>query len=136
MTSFLSNGNVLISITMQVTALIDQHNCSSSARRLTTTPTAAWVASRGIKHLRKDPNMDTKELKKQLQDDHKCEIHYDTVWKGRQIAMKELFGSWEESFQMLYNWRAEVLKHSPNSVIEIDIKMVDGKVHFHRFFCA
>jgi len=50
--------------------------------------------------------------------------------------MKELFGSWEESFQMLYNWRAEVLKHSPNNVIEIDIKMVDGKVHFHRFFCA
>ena len=92
----MSNGNVLISVTMQVTALIDQHNCSSSARRLTTTPTAAWVASRGIKHLRKDPNMGPKELKKQLQDDHKCEIHYDIVCKGRQIAMKELFGSWEE----------------------------------------
>ena len=79
----MSHGNVLISVTMQVTALIDQHNYSSSARRLTTTPTDAWVASRGIKHLRKDPNMGIKELKKQLQDDHKCEIHYDTVWKGR-----------------------------------------------------
>ena len=40
--------------------------------------------------------MGPKELKKQLQDDHKCEIHYDIVCKGRQIAMKELFGSWEE----------------------------------------
>jgi len=81
---------------MHVTTLIAQHNCSSSARRFTTTPTVAWVASRGIKHLRKDPNMGPKELKKQLQDDHKCEIHYDIVCKGRQIAMKELFGSWEE----------------------------------------
>jgi len=68
---------------MQVIALIDQHNCSSSARRLITTPIVAWVASMDIKHLKKDPNMGPKELKKQLQDDHKCEIHYDTVWKGR-----------------------------------------------------
>ena len=59
----MSHGNVLISVIMQVTALIAQHNCSSSARRLTTTPTAAWVASRGIKRLRKDPNMGPKELK-------------------------------------------------------------------------
>jgi hypothetical protein len=41
MTFFLSYGNVLISVIMQVTALIAQHNCSSSTRRLTTTPTAA-----------------------------------------------------------------------------------------------
>jgi hypothetical protein len=35
----------LICVIMQVTTLIDQHNCSSSARRLTTTPTAGWVVS-------------------------------------------------------------------------------------------
>jgi hypothetical protein len=28
------------------------------------------------------------------------------------------------------------MKRSPDSVIEIDIKLVDGKVSFHRFFCA
>jgi hypothetical protein len=65
-----------------------------------------------------------------------CEIHYDTVCKGRQLAIKELHGSWEESFQMLFNWRAEVLSRSPGSVIEIDIKEVDGKIYFHTFFCA
>jgi len=37
---------------------------------------------------------------------------------------------------MLFSWRAEVLKRSPGSVIEIDLKKVDGKVYFHRFFCA
>jgi len=35
---------------------------------------------------------------------------------------------------MLFSWRAEVLKRSPGSVIEIDLKEVDGKVYFHRFF--
>jgi len=37
---------------------------------------------------------------------------------------------------MLFSWRAEVLKRSPGSVIEIDLKEVDGKVYFHRFLCA
>jgi len=57
--------------------------CTSSARRQTTTPTAAWVASRGINHLRKNPNTGPKDLKKKMQKDHKCEIHYDTVWTNQ-----------------------------------------------------
>ena len=78
--------------------------------------------------------MGPKELRKRLEEKYKCEIHYDMVWKGRQLAIKELHGSWEESFQMLFNWRAEVLSRSPGSVIEIDIKEIDGKIYFHRFF--
>jgi len=31
--------------------------------------------------------MGPKDLKKKLEEDHKCEIHYDTIWKGRQIAI-------------------------------------------------
>ena len=78
--------------------------------------------------------MGPKELQKKLQEKHKCEIHYDTVARGRNIALRQIFSSWEESFQMLFNWRVEVLKRSPDSVIEIDLKEVDGKVYFHRFF--
>jgi hypothetical protein len=121
---------------LQVTVLIEEHTCTSSARRITMTPTSAWVASKVIHLLKKESNMGPKELRKRLEQKYKCEIHYDTVWKGRQLAIKELHGSWEESFQMLFNWRAEVLSRSPGSVIEIDIKEVDGKIYFHRFFCA
>ncbi len=78
--------------------LTAKHTCTSSARRKTTTPTSTWVASKAIHHLRKNPSTGTKELQKKLQDEHKCVIHYDTVWKGRQKAMKELYGSWEERF--------------------------------------
>jgi hypothetical protein len=114
--------------------LISLHTCFSSARRKTTTPTCGWVASKAIHYLKKNPNMGPKELQEELQDKHKCEIHYDTVQRVRNIALREIFGSWEESFQMLFNWRAEVLKRSPSSAIKIGLKEVDGKVYFHRFF--
>jgi hypothetical protein len=122
--------------TLQVTKIIDKHTCTSSARRKTTTPTSAWVASKAIHHLRKKITMGPKDLREVLQDEHKCVIHYDTVWKGRKIALQELYGNWEESFQMLFNWRAEVVRRSPGSVVEIGLQMVDDKLYFHRFFCA
>ncbi|XP_062201788.1 uncharacterized protein LOC133904333 [Phragmites australis] len=122
--------------TIMVTVVMDGHTCTSSSRRKTTTPTSAWVADKAIPILRKSPNMGAKELQSRLQDDHKCTIAYDTVWKGKEKALQELYGSWEESFQQLYNWKVEVLKRSPSSVIEIDTKEVDGRVYFHRFFCA
>ena len=92
------------------------------------------MASKAIHHLRKNTNIGTKALQELLKDEHKCQIHYDTIWKGRKMAMQELFGTWEQSFQILFNWRAEVLQRSPRSVIEIDIKKVDGKFYFHIFF--
>nr|XP_015641000.1 uncharacterized protein LOC4341169 isoform X2 [Oryza sativa Japonica Group] len=122
--------------TVMVTKFTNYHTCTSSGRRKTTTPTSAWVASKAIHILRTDSGMGPKELQKRLQEDQKCKINYDTVAKGRSLAMIQLQGSWEENFHMLYRWRAAVMERSPGSVIEIDTIEVDGKVYFNRFFCA
>jgi hypothetical protein len=38
---------------------------------------------------------------------------------------------------MLYNFKAEVEKRSPDSVVEIDTEVIlDGKVYFSKFFIA
>ena len=50
----------------QVTKVIGNHTCTSSARRKTTTPTSAWVASKAIHHLRKNITMGTKDLREIL----------------------------------------------------------------------
>jgi len=33
-------------------------------------------------------------------------------------------------------WKSEVMKHSPGSVVEIDVLEVDGEIYFHHFFYA
>jgi hypothetical protein len=62
-----------------------------------------------------------------------CELAYDTVWRGKQKALDEVYGKWSESFELLFRWKAEVMKRSPRSVVEIDVLQVDGEVYFHRF---
>lgn len=76
----------------------DHHTCTSSGRRRTSTPTSAWVAAKALPILAKKPHTGAKDLQTFLQDTYKCTISYDTVWYGKEKALKELFGTWEESF--------------------------------------
>jgi hypothetical protein len=121
---------------LQVTALNDEHHCTSSARRKTTTPTSAWVASLVLPILKKKSFMGAKELQTILQDTHNCIIHYETVWKGKEKALGQLYGTWEDNFQLLFRWRAAVLEKMSDSVIEIDLNEEEGKLYFRRFFYA
>jgi hypothetical protein len=116
--------------------LNDHHTCTSSGRRRTSTPTSALVASKALPIIVKKPHIGAKELQTTLQDTYKCTIAYDTVWYGKEKALKVLFGTWEESFQLLYSWKEAVLQKSPDSVIEIDVRVEDGQFYFTRFFCA
>jgi hypothetical protein len=81
------------------------------------------------------PQMGAKELQGTLQGFHNVTIGYDTVWKGKEKALKELFGSWEESFKLLFSWKEAVLAKAPDSIIEIDVVLEDGKYFFNRFLC-
>jgi hypothetical protein len=63
--------------------MTDEHTCTSSSRRQTTTPTISWVASLVLPILTKKPHMGAKELHTTLQDSHNCKIAYEIVWKGK-----------------------------------------------------
>ena len=94
----------MVIVLMQVAGWHEGHSCTSSMRRKTTTPSAKWVASKAIIILKQTPDMGPRDMQIKLQDDHNCVIGYDTVWRGLQKAFKDLYGSWEESFGLLYNW--------------------------------
>ena len=83
----------------------------------------------------KKPQMGAKELQDTLQGVHNVTIGYDTVWKGKEKTLKELFGSWEESFKLLFSWKEAVLAKAPDSIIEIDVVLEDGKYYFNLFLC-
>jgi hypothetical protein len=116
--------------------LTDEHRCTSSAMRKTTTPTSSWVASLALPILKCKPHMVAKELQTTLQDKHSCTISYETVWKGKEKALHHLYGCLEDNFQLLFRWKKDVLEKMSNSVIEIELHVEEGKLYFRRFFCT
>jgi hypothetical protein len=54
--------------------------------------------------------------------------------EGKEKALKKLFGSWEESFKLLFSWREAVLAKEPDNIVEIDVVLEDGKYYFNHFF--
>src|SRR6266508_1384781 len=97
----------------------------------------AWVKERSINILRKEPTIGAKDLKKKLQESYNVTVGYHTVWKGKEKAIDAVFGTWGNSFQFLFNFKAEMEKRDPSSIVEVDTKVDDkGRVCFHRFFMA
>ena len=93
-----------------------------------------WVAEKAIPFLKKDANIGAKKLQKELEDKYQVSIGYSTVWLGRQKAAEHIFGTWEESFGYLFNFKAEIELRMPGSVVEIDVINKEDGVYFHRFF--
>jgi hypothetical protein len=56
------------------------------------------------------------------------------VFAGRRIALEQIFGKWEDSFQIMYNFQAELLRNCPTSFVEINHTEVDGVKRFSRAF--
>jgi hypothetical protein len=84
-----------------VSVLNDVHNCTSSGRRGTSTPTSTWVSCKALPILLSEPELGAKKLQKRLQEKYNVVIGYDTVWKGKEKAMAELYDTWEENLQQL-----------------------------------
>ncbi|KAM3190865.1 hypothetical protein ACQJBY_068691 [Aegilops geniculata] len=96
----------------------------------------AWVAEKAIGYLQTEPNIGGMELLKKLQAEYKCTIGYDTVHRGKERAADMLYGTWGKCFQNLFNFKAEIDKRSPGSIVEVDVKREKGGVYFRRFFMA
>lgn len=113
-----------------------EHICSSTSGKVTRMTSQSWVADKVTTMLKKDPTIGAVKILKELQDEHHVKLEYHTVWKGKQKAATSLYGSWEESFRMLYNYKAEIELRSPGSIVEIDTVTNEGEVHFSKLFIA
>ena len=95
-----------------------------------------WVCSKVIDWLKEDGNVGAKELQRRLKDLYKVQISYRKVYKGKYLAMDQLYGPWGKSFHNLFRFKAQLEQSSPGSVLVIDHHTINNKVRFNRLFFA
>jgi hypothetical protein len=105
------------------------HNCASTQGVVSKMASIAWVAERAIPLSKKKPSIGPKEVKDELNFKYNIDIPYQTVYNETKIAAEKLFGKWDDCFDWLYRFKAEIELRSPGSVVEIDTitDPVDGK---------
>ena len=65
--------------------------------------TQDWVTARLADWSKKNPRKGAKEAKEKLEVDFGIKLKYSKAWSGVQLALDQIHGRYEESFQMLFN---------------------------------
>ena len=94
-----------------------------------------WCADRLADWLKKNPNKGPKDAKDKLEGDYGITLKYSKAWSGLKLAIEQIHGTYEESFQLLFNWKAQIEMSSPGSIIEIELEGTK-KNRFKRIFVA
>lgn len=62
-------------------------------------------------------------------------MKYSKAWSGLKVALEQIHGTYEESFQLLFNWKAQIEMSSLGSIVEIELEGKKEK-RFKRIFVA
>lgn len=82
------------------------------------------------------PRRGSKAARTKLEGEFNFKLKYSKAWVGMKIALEQMHGKYEDSFQLLFNWKAEIEKRCPGSIVEIDLVKEKDKCYFNRVFVA
>ena len=125
----------MYSILLQIKVLPAEYNRPTTKLREGKMATQDWCASRLIEWLKKNPNKGAKDARDKLEDDYGIKLKYSKAWAGTKLALQHIHGKYEESFQLLVNWKAQMELSSPGSIVEIEVEG-NKKQWFKRIFVA
>jgi hypothetical protein len=110
---------------MQIKKIPFEHTCHSTGKvEKNSTATNHWVRDRVLNWLAKDPTIGAAALKKRLEEDYHLQLSYYVVWDGRNMALEELKGKWDDSFEHAFSFKAEVEKTNLGSLVDIEYEQV------------
>jgi len=95
-----------------------------------------WVAERVVEFLKEDSTLGPTELQRKLKNMYALKVPYIKVFRGKEKALEMIFGKWDDSYDLLPTYRAELLKSAPGSIVELDNENHQWDVYFRRFFVA
>lgn len=95
-----------------------------------------WVCDRVVDLLWDDPQIGPKELQDELKKKYYVDIPYDRVFRGKIKALDIIYGKWQDCYDLIPTYQAELLRSMLGSVAELETEEHNGHVCFMRFFVA
>ena len=86
--------------------------------------------------MKKNPSKGPKAAKEKVEGDYGIKLKYSKAYSGMQLALQQIHGKYDESFKLLFNWKAQMDITCPGSIVEIEVQKVGKKIRFKRIFVA
>ena len=97
---------------LQIKRLVDKHTCANRAKvDHNSMATNAWVRDRVIDILREEPTTGAAALKKMLEK-YNIKLSYYVAWDGKEMALEQIMGKWDDSFEDAFRFKVEVERTS------------------------
>jgi hypothetical protein len=75
-----------------------------------------------------------RELQDQLKKKYSIDVPYYRVVRGKLKALDMIYGKWEDSYDWLPTYQAELLRSVPGSIVELETEDHNGDVCFVQGF--
>lgn len=123
--------------TWQIKKMYEKHTCPGTSKlHQNCMANNHWVRDRVIDILRKEPTIGAAALLKDLEKKYNITSSYYVVFYGRQMALEEIEGKWDDSFDDAFSFKAEVERTNLGSIVETEWEKVGKKLRFSRMFVA
>ncbi|XP_006648048.1 uncharacterized protein LOC102699568 [Oryza brachyantha] len=113
--------------TIHIKKLPFAHECPTTKLMEGKMATQDWIADRLKDWLKKNPDKGAKAAKEKLEEQYEIKLKYSKAWSGKRLAENQIHGTYEDSFQLLFNWKAEIEKRSPGTIVTIDLQKLGKK---------
>jgi len=121
---------------VQIKKLPTNHTCATTKLVEGKMASQGSCADRLGEWVKKNPKKGAKDAKEKLESDFGIKLKYSKAWSGLKLALDQIHGKYEESFQLLFNWTAHLEQASPGSYVQIEVEKVGNKKRFKRIFVA
>ncbi|WVZ62339.1 hypothetical protein U9M48_012100 [Paspalum notatum var. saurae] len=116
-------------VTVKVKKNAHLYTCKSSRRHgKVKGTTKRWVAEKVKDWLVENNKLGPKELQTMIKEKYKVEVHYKRVCHGKELALNQLYGNWQESFDNVYRFKAQIEQSSPDSLVVIDHHTINKRI--------
>jgi len=93
----------MFELVLQIKVLPAEHNCPTTKLRESKMATQGWVADRLGEWVKKNPSKGAKDVKEKVEGDYGIKLKYSKAWSCLKLALEQVHGKYEESFQFLFN---------------------------------
>lgn len=90
-----------------------EHDCPTTKLEDSRMASQDWVADKLADWVKKNPGEGAKRARTKLQDDYNFKLKYSKAWAGMRSALDQINGKYEDCFQLLFSWKAEIERKSP-----------------------